>query len=119
VRPVAYRYPLGFGVYRVNKAGHILFGKEIYHVSLSLGGHLVGVQNVDELHARLWFHDVDLGLIEVAPSQLEAMIGGWMKDRRAGATTSTLSAAKNRNRTTEVVSAPVSTPKQSVSDLLS
>lgn len=94
IRPAAYRYPLGFGVYRVNKAGHILLGKELYHVSLSLGGYLVGVQNVDELHARLWFHDVDLGLIEVAPSQLEAMIGGWMKDRRAGTARSSLSGMK-------------------------
>jgi transposase InsO family protein len=119
VRPVAYRYPLGFAVYRVNKSGHILLGKEVYHVSMSLGGHLIGVQNVDELHARLWFHDVDLGLIEVAPSQLDAMIGGWMKGRRARADSAGLSGSRSTNTLTEVVSVPVSTHKQSVSDLLS
>ena len=60
-----------------------------------------------------------LATAEELVMELEAMIGGWMKDRRARGGSPRVSGTKNTNRMPEVVSVPVSTDKQNVNDLLS
>jgi hypothetical protein len=39
-------------------------------LSLALAGHRVTLEPVDGLRWRAWFHQVDLGLIEIVPETL-------------------------------------------------
>jgi hypothetical protein len=77
MRQRVYTYPPGFATCRVNKSGHICLGGEVYFVSNSLAEHIIGIQVVDSLHLNLWFNDVDLGDLEVAPANTEATINAW------------------------------------------
>lgn len=66
-RPKRHFYPGQFRVRRVSKNGRISIGDETYFVSQSLTGFEVGIEQVDSMHVRAWFHNVDLGLIEIVP----------------------------------------------------
>ena len=63
-------YPIDWLVRKVGAAGHIRIASDMYFVSCSLRGRHIGLQPVDALHWRAWFYEVDLGLVEVAPSEL-------------------------------------------------
>ena len=58
-------YPPEYKVRRVNRVGIIkIFGDCVY-VSASLRGQLVGLQHERGMQWRAYFHEVDLGIIEI------------------------------------------------------
>jgi hypothetical protein len=58
-------YPPEYKVRRVNRVGIIkIFGDCVY-VSASLRGQLVGLQHERGMQWRAYFHEVDLGLVEI------------------------------------------------------
>jgi transposase InsO family protein len=68
-------YPAGFIVRHVNRTGSVRFSKTDTFISASLKGQHVGLQHVSGLRYRVWFYELDLGLVEIEPSkaQLERM----------------------------------------------
>lgn len=96
-------YPSAWVVRKVNTNGHVRIAAEFCFISAALRGYHVGLQPVDALHWRAWFYDVDLGLVEVAPSELpEALALRAMKLKNAStasvATSSTPSAHSRSKR---------------------
>ncbi len=58
-------YPPEYKVRRVNRVGVIkIFGDCVY-VSASLRGQLVGLQHERGMQWRAYFHEVDLGIVEI------------------------------------------------------
>jgi putative transposase len=62
-----YSYPLRFDVALVQPNGNVRIDRTVYFLGRSLGGHRVGLERVDALRVRVWFHDLDLGLLETEP----------------------------------------------------
>ncbi len=60
-------YPPSMQVLVVYPDGAVRINGQRCHLSLPLGGHTIGVEPVDALHVRVWFRDVDLGVVELAP----------------------------------------------------
>ena len=54
-------------VFKIQKNGCLRRRGESYFVSGSLRGHRVGLERIDELRARVWFYDLDLCILEIAP----------------------------------------------------
>ena len=69
-RPV---YPPGSAVRKVGRNGCIKLRDVEYSVSGALRGYDVGVECVDPFRARIWFYDVDLGVIELEPNVDESV----------------------------------------------
>jgi len=63
-------YPSDWIIRKVSRSGHVRIASEHCFLSGPLRGRYVGLQPVDALHWRAWFYEVDLGLIEVAPTEL-------------------------------------------------
>lgn len=59
-------YPPEYKVRRVNHQGVIKLNGDCVYVNLSLRHQLVGLQHESGLRWRAWFHEVDLGTIEIA-----------------------------------------------------
>lgn len=59
-------YPQGWLIRRVKANGAVGHGD--LFLSTSLAGCVVGLEPIGGLRHRAWFHDVDLGVIELAPS---------------------------------------------------
>ena len=57
-------------VRKVNRVGQVKIASEHYFVSTSLTGYQVALQPIDALHWRVYFYDIDLGLVEVVPDEL-------------------------------------------------
>jgi len=64
-------YPPRMQVKRVQPGGCLWFNGTRYFFSAALGGQEVGIELSDAFHARVWFHDHDLGLLEIAPDVRE------------------------------------------------
>jgi transposase InsO family protein len=77
VRLMKYNYPSDYVQARVSKSGHISNRGQAYFVSESLGEQIVGLQYVDDTHLRVWFGDVDLGLLDVIPPDTDEKIENW------------------------------------------
>jgi transposase InsO family protein len=58
-------YPMGWLTKKVKKDGTVGHG---HFLSTAIAGQLVGLQPIGGLRYRAWFHDVDLGAIEMTPS---------------------------------------------------
>lgn len=58
------RYPAAFEVRRVDRAGHLGYGPH-YFVSAAVGGSSVGLEYVNENTRRIWYYDVDLGILDL------------------------------------------------------
>lgn len=69
-RPTArpFQYPPGVTTVRVTNKGCFAWCGHAYFLSRSLMGLHVGIQHVDLLHVRVWYRDLDLGSVEVAPA---------------------------------------------------
>ena len=68
-RPAVVRLPsyvTEYKVRRVNHQGVIKLNGDCVYVNLSLRHQLVGLQHESGLRWHVWFHDVDLGSIEIA-----------------------------------------------------
>lgn len=81
MRSVTFTYPENFYLRRVLPNGTVKLASEWYHVTKSLHGHTVGIETVSDFHARVWFHDIDLGLIEIVP-KVRAMTLDLLETRR-------------------------------------
>lgn len=65
--PVDYVYPAHILPRRVYSDGDMCFRSERLYVGQAFSGLEVGIEVVDAFHVRVWFRDVDLGLIETIP----------------------------------------------------
>jgi hypothetical protein len=62
-------YPPGLLRRRVHgQTGVVSVDGEKYAIGAALTGYDIGLEYVDEMHYRAWFRNVDLGLIDVIPS---------------------------------------------------
>ncbi|MBL9024376.1 MAG: IS481 family transposase [Myxococcales bacterium] len=61
------RFPPGLESSKVYKNGNVRYRGTTYFVSESLAGMEVALEPVDDFHVRIWFYDLDLGVIEVEP----------------------------------------------------
>jgi transposase InsO family protein len=83
VRP--FDYPAGVAQARVRRSGELAWCGVHYFLSTSLRGLHVGVQHVDVLHVRVWFREIDLGLVEIAPSVSDAAYDQPTNNKRRNA----------------------------------
>jgi transposase InsO family protein len=60
-------YPDGWIRRRVHGVGVIAIDGQKYRVGSSLVGYDVGLQPIEALRFRMWFRDIDLGLVEIIP----------------------------------------------------
>jgi transposase InsO family protein len=65
---VRYAYPAPMKTAQVHHNGMIFHISQRYFLSESLYGYRVGIEYVNPLQIRVWFHDIDLGLVEIEPS---------------------------------------------------
>lgn len=64
----AFSYPKHWLVRQVyGKEGHIFVDGETYGVGRALVGHTIALEPIDGLAHRIWFRELDLGKIELAP----------------------------------------------------
>jgi transposase InsO family protein len=66
-KPVPHVYPSHVIVRRVWENGEISIRKERYFVTEALAGFDVGIERIDDMQARVWFRDIDLGFLEMLP----------------------------------------------------
>jgi transposase InsO family protein len=76
--PIAYCYPAHFVTRSVCRSGHISFRSGVYFVSESLRGHDVALEIIDVTHVRIWFHDIDLGVLDVEPEGTDTILERWL-----------------------------------------
>ena len=69
VKPRAAAYPGAWLVRPVSKSGHISVDAQPVFISAALANQVVALQPVDSFKWRVWFHQVDLDLIELAPRE--------------------------------------------------
>jgi transposase InsO family protein len=67
-------YPPHFVVQKIYKNGTMRMAGDSYFVSLPLGGHHVGLEPLDEMRWRIWFHQVDCGEIEIVPEWFDHVV---------------------------------------------
>lgn len=65
---IEYVYPEGFRTALVYICGGFTYDGQKYNVSHSLSGYRIGLEYLNPLQLRGWFHDIDVGIIEVEPS---------------------------------------------------
>ena len=61
-------YPRHFDVLNVSKDGVVSYNGSPHFISTPLSKQEIGLERLDACRVRLWFHDIDLGILEVAPS---------------------------------------------------
>ena len=66
-----FEYPTGWRTVMVRKHGRVRLNGVTLEICEALAGHFVGLQQENGLSVRLWFHDHDLGCIEVVPNEHE------------------------------------------------
>ncbi len=93
----AYRYPPHCRLHRVGRTGQVHFDSTTYFVSASLRGQTIGIEPVDALHVRLWFHHIDLGTMEIEPERTEDIVRRW-SEARAGLASRTRSTLARKRR---------------------
>jgi putative transposase len=90
-KPVArpFTYPAGRRVVRVQGHGRISWCGASYFLGAPLKHQLVAIEALDALHIRVWFRDVDLGIVEITPfvhdTVYEAIEEGTRHRRRSTA----------------------------------
>jgi putative transposase len=67
---VPFAYPRGFVVRTACPAGVISVSGEKYAISRSVGGHRLGLEHLKDLRYRIWLHGLDLGEIELLPTDV-------------------------------------------------
>jgi transposase InsO family protein len=83
-RPIArpFQYPPGIIPVRVHRQGTFAWCGHHYFLSGSLRGLHVGIQPIDLLHVRVWFHDLDLGNLEIVPAVGQSIYEGLPSRRK-------------------------------------
>lgn len=79
-RPPVVREP-NYGPFRrsaaIGATGCFKLRGELYFVSGSLHRMRVGLESIDDTHLRVWFHELDLGVIEVLPRVAAHCFDPW------------------------------------------
>lgn len=83
-RPIArpFEYPPGIVPVRVHREGTFSWCGHHYFLSASLRALHVGIQPIDLLHVRVWFHDLDLGSLEIVPAVGQSIYEGLPSRRK-------------------------------------
>jgi putative transposase len=63
-----FEYPAHMTIVRVHNAGTFAWCGHGYNLGVPFAGMNVGIEHVDALHLRIWFRDIDLGLVDVVPA---------------------------------------------------
>jgi transposase InsO family protein len=71
---VSAAYPPHFVVRHVARNGVMWMEGDHYFVSAALGGHDVGLERLDDLNWKVWFHNVDCGEIEIVPKWFDELV---------------------------------------------
>lgn len=76
MQAVRFVYPSSWLVRRADVDGKIYVSSIRYRVSKSLAGYNIAIEPLGGFRHRLWFHDIDLGEIELTPSgdEVEAIL---------------------------------------------
>lgn len=99
-------HPHGWSTRTVNRNGCVKVGKVDYFVSQSLSGHRLAFEPIGGFQHRLWFYELDLGVIEIAPQELPRSLlqGSSHRNGRSGtntavsANTATTCSSKRKDR---------------------
>jgi putative transposase len=67
VTPRPYTYPAHFIPRRTTSTGMFKLEEHNYRASRALVSQLIALEPIDALHCRLWFRELDLGLLNVTP----------------------------------------------------
>jgi putative transposase len=67
-----YAYPAGRAIVRVRSQGTFSWCGVSYFLGKAFEKNTVAIEPVDPLHVRVWFRDIDLGLLEVTPDVNDA-----------------------------------------------
>jgi hypothetical protein len=60
------RYAASLAVRKVDQSGHVNFEQRVLFVGGGFRGYYVGLQRIDENVVRVWFYEVDLGLLDLS-----------------------------------------------------
>ena len=79
--PAPFVYPASHYVRRASPTGMFKLEDHSYRASRSLAGQVIALEPVDALHCRLWFRELDLGLVTIAPPKrwLDAVAAEFVK----------------------------------------
>jgi putative transposase len=91
-------YPSDWLVRKVNRVGQVKIASEQYFVSTSLTGYQVALQPIDALHWRAYFYDVDLGIVEIAPTELPETLTSRTSNLASMPTCSNASSVRARSK---------------------
>jgi hypothetical protein len=67
-----YAYPAGRAIVRVRSQGTFTWCGASYFLGKPFEKNTVAIETIDPLHVRVWFCDIDLGLLEVTPAVNDA-----------------------------------------------
>jgi len=67
-------YPPHFVVHRVFRNGTMRLNGDSYFISNSLSGHEVGLEPLDTMRWKVWFHHLDCGELEALPKWIDDVV---------------------------------------------
>ncbi len=67
LEPRPFSYPAHFLLRNTTTEGLFKLEGQVYRASASLSRQPIGLEPIDALHCRLWFRELDLGLVNVVP----------------------------------------------------
>lgn len=82
VKPRVAVYPAAWLARRVAKSGHINVHDQVLFVSVAVAAQTVALEPLGGLQWRLWFHQVDLGTVELAPLEIPVSARKLASSRR-------------------------------------
>lgn len=101
LRPIVPSYPSHFRRVLVARNGHFAWDGEKYFLSGALAGHYIALELFDDLHARVWFHQLCLTTVELVPHLPDSIYLGSHTSKRA---------KDNRRKSNPQREQPLSTP---------
>ena len=79
--PRAAVYPSHYVVKRIFGNGTVSLHTESYFISVSLAGHDVGLEQLDEFHWKIWFYEIECGQLEALPTWIDDLVPGERPSR--------------------------------------
>lgn len=70
LKPQQARYARSWLSRQVSSAGHISCGSSAYFIGSALAGYRVGLEPIEGLRHRIWFFDLELGVIDIVPDDV-------------------------------------------------
>ena len=63
------RYPISFTVRTVPKNGSLKYNRREFYVGAGFAGHTIGIEHLEASVIKLWFFDVDLGVVDLSKAR--------------------------------------------------